>query len=46
MKKSADIPETVKTQIRQTQLKLIKLAAKKVVCNYKNIGYSMRIENL
>ena len=43
MKKSADIPETVKTQIRQTQLKLIKLAAKKVVCNYKNIGYSMRI---
>ena len=28
MKKSADIPETVKTQIRQTQLKLIKLAAK------------------
>ena len=43
MKKSGDIPETVKTQIRQTQLKLIKLAAKKVVCNYKNIGYSMRI---
>ena len=43
LKRSEDIPESTKKQIRQTQLKLIKLAAKKVVCNYKNIGYSMRI---
>ena len=42
-KKSGDIPDSTKKQVKQTQLKLIKLAAKKVVCNYKNIGYSMRI---
>ena len=43
LKKSDDIPASTKEQINKTQLKLIKLAAKKVVCNYKNIGYSMRI---
>ena len=36
---SADMKDLIKT----TQLKLVKLAAKKIVCNYKNIGYAMRI---
>lgn len=43
LNRSGDIPDSTKKQIRQTQLKLIKLAAKKVVCNYKNVGFSMRI---
>lgn len=41
--KKGDIPSGTKEQMRHTQLKLVKLAAKKVVCNYKNIGYTMRI---
>lgn len=43
LKMREDLPTSEKEQIKQTQLKLIRLAAKKVVCNYKNIGYSMRI---
>lgn len=43
LKEQKDITKSEKKQINQTQLKLIKLAAKKVVCNYKYIGYSMRI---
>jgi len=43
LKEQEDISSHEKKQISQTQLKLIKLAAKKVVCNYKYIKYSMRI---
>ncbi len=43
LKEQEDISSSEKKQISQTQLKLIKLAAKKVVCNYKYIKYSMRI---
>lgn len=40
---SDDIPASAREQINKIQLGLIKLATKKLVCNCKNIGFTMRI---